>query len=85
MGSRIVGVIVALSISGSVAWAAATGPPHSKYPKPPGHGYGGKVTICHKVQGKKKHHPRYITIKVSRKAVRAHLRHGDKLGRCRRH
>ena len=34
--------------------------------------YGKKVTICHK--GK--------TIKVSRHAVRAHLRHGDTLGPC---
>jgi hypothetical protein len=34
--------------------------------------YGKKVTICHK--GK--------TIKVSKHAVRAHLRHGDTLGPC---
>jgi hypothetical protein len=34
--------------------------------------YGKKVTICHK--GK--------TIKVNKHAVRAHLRHGDKLGPC---
>jgi hypothetical protein len=34
--------------------------------------YGKKVTICHK--GK--------TIKVSKHALRAHLRHGDTLGPC---
>jgi hypothetical protein len=42
----------------------------------PGKGqYGKKVTLCHK--GKK-------TIRVSKHAVRKHLRHGDTLGRCDR-
>jgi len=41
---------------------------------PAGHQYGKtKVTLCHK--GKK-------TITVGAPAARAHLRHGDKLGRC---
>ena len=41
---------------------------------PAGHQYGKtKVTLCHK--GKK-------TITVGAPAVKAHLRHGDKLGRC---
>ena len=35
--------------------------------------YGKKVTVCHK--GKK-------TISVGGPAVKAHLRHGDTLGRC---
>jgi hypothetical protein len=40
---------------------------------PSGHQYGKKkVTICHK--GK--------TITVGAPAARAHLRHGDRLGRC---
>jgi hypothetical protein len=40
---------------------------------PAGHQYGKtKVTLCHK--GK--------TITVGAPAVKAHLRHGDKLGRC---
>jgi hypothetical protein len=80
MGSKIVAVIAALSIGGSVAWAATTGPPHKKPPKGPGYGYkGGKVTICHKTGSRR--HPR-VTIRVSERAVRAHLRHGDRLGRC---
>ncbi len=37
--------------------------------------YGKKVTICHK--GKK-------TITVSKKALPAHLRHGDTIGTCAR-
>ena len=41
---------------------------------PSGHQYGKtKVTLCHK--GK-------VTITVGAPAVKAHLRHGDKLGRC---
>ena len=82
MGSKIVGVLAALTISGSVAWAGMTGPPNHKPPKGPGYGYhGGKVTICHKTGSK---HKRYVTIRVSQRAVRAHLRHGDKLGKCRK-
>jgi hypothetical protein len=82
MGSKIVGALAALTITGSVAWAGMTGPPHQKPPKGPGYGYhGGKVTICHKTGSKRN---RYVTIRVSQRAVRAHLRHGDKLGKCRK-
>ena len=53
--------------------AAAAKAAHKQY-GPPGHQYGKtKVTLCHK--GKK-------TITVGAPAVKAHLRHGDKLGRC---
>ena len=83
MGSKIVAALAALTITGSVAWAGMTGPPHHKPPKGPGYGYhGGKVTICHKIGSKR--HKRYVTIRVSQRAVRAHLRHGDRLGKCRR-
>jgi hypothetical protein len=41
--------------------------------------YEKKVTICHRTGSKK--HP-FVTIRVSRNAVPAHLRHGDKLGPC---
>jgi hypothetical protein len=37
------------------------------------------VTICHRTGSKK--HP-FVTIRVSRRAVRAHLAHGDRLGPC---
>ena len=83
MGSKIVAALAALTITGSVAWAGMTGPPYHKPPKGPGYGYhGGKVTICHKIGSKR--HKRYVTIRVSQRAVRAHLRHGDRLGKCRR-
>jgi hypothetical protein len=84
MGSKIVGALAALTITGSVAWAGMTGPPHSKPPKGPGYGYhGGKVTICHVTRSRHKRN-RYVTIRVSQRAVRAHLRHGDRLGACRK-
>jgi hypothetical protein len=41
--------------------------------------YGNKVTICHRTGSKK--NP-FHTIRVSRNAVKAHLRHGDALGPC---
>ena len=41
--------------------------------------YAKKVTICHRTGSKK--NP-FRTIRVSRNAVKAHLRHGDKLGPC---
>ena len=44
--------------------------------------YGKKVTICHRSGPKRK--SRYHTIRVSQRAVKAHLRHGDGLGPCPR-
>jgi hypothetical protein len=80
MGSKIIGAFVALSIGGSVAWAASTGPPAGKPPKGPGYGYeGGKVTLCHKTDSSGN---ASVTITVSQNAVEAHLRHGDTLGPC---
>ena len=52
--------------------AAPVSPAQKQY-GPAGHQYGKtKVTLCHK--GK--------TITVGAPAAKAHLRHGDKLGRC---
>lgn len=41
--------------------------------------YERKVTICHRTGSVK--NP-FVTIRVSRNAVPAHLRHGDRLGAC---
>ena len=41
--------------------------------------YAKKVTICHKTGSKK--NP-FRTIRVSRNAVKAHLKHGDAVGQC---
>jgi hypothetical protein len=58
---------------GKPAKVAATTPAAKQY-GPSGKQYGKtKVTLCHK--GKK-------SITVGKPAVKAHLRHGDKLGRC---
>jgi hypothetical protein len=78
MGSKILGVVVALSIGGSAAWAATTDPPSHKAAAGPGYGYpGAKVTICHRTGSGSSH-----AITVGQSAVAAHLRHGDTLGPC---
>src|ERR671912_1344471 len=41
--------------------------------------YPKKVTICHHTHSKK--NP-FVTIRVSRNALKAHLRHGDTMGPC---
>jgi hypothetical protein len=41
--------------------------------------YAKKVTICHHTHSKK--NP-FVTIRVSRNALKAHLRHGDTIGPC---
>jgi hypothetical protein len=80
MGSKLVGVLAALSIGGSVAWAATTDPPRGEQPDGPGYGYpGGKVTICHQTGSGT--NPG-VTITVSQNALPAHMRHGDTLGPC---
>ena len=43
--------------------------------------YGdGKVTICHHTKGQRG--GKHVTIRVSRNAVPAHMRHGDTVGAC---
>jgi hypothetical protein len=42
--------------------------------------YEKKVTICHHTQGKGG--TKHVTIRVSRSALPAHLRHGDTVGAC---
>jgi hypothetical protein len=43
--------------------------------------YDKKVTICHRTGSKKRP---FVPIRVSRRAVPAHLAHGDRLGPCSR-
>jgi hypothetical protein len=62
----------ALAVTGMAAVGSSAGPAASLQ-------YEKKVTICHRTHSKK--HP-FVTIRVSRRAVPAHLRHGDKLGPC---
>ena len=80
MGTKFVGVLAALTIGGSVAWAATTAPLKAKPAQGPGYGYAGKVAICHHTGSKK--HP-FHTIVVSGNAVQAHVtQHGDTIGPC---
>ena len=45
--------------------------------------YPKKVTICHRT-GKNLKKSKYRTIRISRRALKAHLRHGDGIGPCPR-
>ena len=68
-------VLIALALAGAAASPAGTSTPAAEtaYPK--------KVTICHRT-GKKR--SKYRTIRISRSALKAHLRHGDGIGPCPR-
>jgi uncharacterized membrane protein len=78
--STVIVVLSAVLLVAVAALATAAPPPGkgkagaAQYAYgPAGKAYGkNRVTICHK--GK--------TIKVAQPAVKAHLRHGDKLGPC---
>jgi hypothetical protein len=72
----LAGGVGALAFAGLASVGAAVSPSATpaatdQYPK--------KVTICHKTHSKK--NP-LVTIRVSRNAVKAHLKHGDKIGPC---
>jgi hypothetical protein len=67
---KLKAALVALFVAGLGTSVAIAGPHIGAKKKP-------KVTMCH-LTGKKK----LVTIKVARSAVKAHLRHGDKMGAC---
>ncbi len=79
MGSRLVGILAVLSVTGSVTWAANTGPLKANQSSGPGYGYAGKVTICHHTGSR--NNPT-VTISVNANALPAHFAHGDTIGPC---
>lgn len=72
----VAGVITAFAVAGLGSVGAAVSPASSPASASQ---YEKKVTICHRTGSKK--NP-FRTIRVSRNAVKAHLRHGDALGPC---
>ena len=75
-----VGVVAGLVAAFAVAWMASVGAAISPASvSASASQYEKKVTICHRTGSKK--NP-FRTIRVSRNAVKAHLRHGDALGPC---
>ena len=64
-----------------LAWIGAAVSPASTNGPAVASAYPKKVTICHRTKSKKKP---YRTIRVSRNAVKTHLRHGDGIGPCPR-
>lgn len=72
----VAGIVAAFAVAGLGSVGAAVSPASSPASASQ---YEKKVTICHRTGSKK--NP-FRTIRVSRNAVKAHLRHGDALGPC---
>lgn len=69
-------VLLALALAGASVSPASTSTPAADA------AYPTKITICHRT-GKLKQ-SKYRTIRISRSALKAHLRHGDGIGPCPR-
>jgi hypothetical protein len=64
------------SVGASLAPAGTSTPAaESAYPK--------RITICHR-SGRMLKNSKYRTIRIARRALKAHLRHGDGIGPCGR-
>jgi hypothetical protein len=70
-------ILAALASVGASLAPAGTSTPaaESAYPK--------RITICHR-SGRKLNRSKYRTIRIARRALKAHLRHGDGIGACPR-
>ena len=75
----VVGVVAALAATALVSVVQAARSTSAQRPAAAAGQYPEKVTICHRTGSQK--NPA-VTIRVSRNALRAHLRHGDTMGPC---
>jgi hypothetical protein len=74
----LVGVVAVLASAALVSVVQAARNTSAQRPAAAGQ-YPDKVTICHRTGSQK--NP-FVTIRVSRNALAAHLRHGDTMGPC---
>jgi hypothetical protein len=76
----VTAVVTVLLLAAFAAVGAGISPAGTSGPAAEG-AYPKKITICHRTKSKK--NP-YVTIRISRRALKAHLRHGDGMGPCPR-
>jgi hypothetical protein len=72
----VAGVVAAFAVAGIGSVGAAVSPAGEAASAKQ---YADKVTICHRTGSKK--NP-FRTIRISRNALKAHLKHGDAVGPC---
>jgi hypothetical protein len=78
--AMVVAAVTALAVAALAALGASVSPAGTRTPAAES-AYPKKITICHRTKSKK--NP-YRTIRISRRALKAHLRHGDGIGPCPR-
>ena len=83
LGWAVVVALVAAFLLSSIAAVGAGFAPGGTSTPAAEQAYPKKVTICHR-SGRKLKRSKYRTIRVSRRALRGHLRHGDGIGACPR-